>query len=255
MYCPKCRAPNDINNQVCANCGTPLPQPFGQRPTPAPMQNVYCTNCGAVNDPRSSACVNCGTPLHRVAQPAGYLPPVERISKGKYLGSIIAGIVVGMIFIAGGIVVIVVGSRSSYGGEPESGTIVGGVLLLLVGIAASIYASIMEFVFWYKCWKAIQDGYARATPAKAIGFLFIPFYNFYWIFECYWGFSKDFNMLVDRHNLGTRKLPEGLFLTACILTLVGVIPYAGYVASLASGIIHLVMISQACDAVNSLAPA
>jgi hypothetical protein len=250
MYCPKCGTANDAANLRCANCGTSLPQPSVPRPAPAP---VYCANCGTANDLRSSVCLKCGAQLRRLVQPGIYNPPSERLAKGKYLAGVIAGGAVGGVLLGLGVIAMVLATRD---GEPRNtGVIMGAVMLMLLGSAACIVAYVVQLVFWYKCWKAIQDGQVRTTPGKAVGFLFIPFYNFYWVFECYWGFAKDFNLFVDRHGLAVPKLNDQLFLASCILTVVGAVPYVGSLASLAGGIIHLVMISQAADAVNSLVQA
>jgi hypothetical protein len=67
---------------------------------------------------------------------------------------------------------------------------------------------------------------------KAIGFLFIPFFNFYWIF-IFW------IRLVDRINLQLRlrnieEVPRGLIMTIPILTVVSIIPLLGYLTSFAN---------------------
>lgn len=63
----------------------------------------------------------------------------------------------------------------------------------------------------------IQDGYARTTPGKAVGFLFIPFYNIYWLFQAIYGFAIDHNSYAERHSLSVRRLPSGHFLAFCFL--------------------------------------
>ncbi|MGD0015840.1 MAG: hypothetical protein ABSD56_15710 [Bryobacteraceae bacterium] len=83
---------------------------------------------------------------------------------------------------------------------------------LALGLVLFLFAMVCMFVLVYKMWAAIQDGYARATPEKAFAFLFIPLFNFYWRFQVFWGFAKDFNAYVDRYSLRVRKLPAGLLL-------------------------------------------
>jgi hypothetical protein len=88
-----------------------------------------------------------------------------------------------------------------------------GVLLplaQLAGLCALIYLM----------WRAIQDGRPRTSPGKALGFLFIPFFNLYWFFQVTWGFARDFNAHLDRQGLRTRRLSEGLLLAYPILTIV-----------------------------------
>jgi uncharacterized membrane protein len=63
----------------------------------------------------------------------------------------------------------------------------------LLVVPLSIYVCVVVCVFIYRAWASIQDGHVRTGPCKALGFLFIPFFNFYWIFQAVWGFAVDFN--------------------------------------------------------------
>lgn len=54
-------------------------------------------------------------------------------------------------------------------------------------------ASVLLFVLLFKFWQVVQDRFARTTPAKAIGFLFVPFFNIYWTFVAIFGLSKELN--------------------------------------------------------------
>jgi hypothetical protein len=63
-----------------------------------------------------------------------------------------------------------------------------------------IFASaILTYVILYKFWRVVQDGYASTSAGKAVGFMFIPLFNFYWMFKAYWGLSKDLNQYIQRH--------------------------------------------------------
>ena len=62
-------------------------------------------------------------------------------------------------------------------------TIVG----IIVGVPILIAAAVFYFIMLYRLWQTVQDGRARTTPGKAIGFLFIPFFNIYWQFVAIWG--------------------------------------------------------------------
>lgn len=63
----------------------------------------------------------------------------------------------------------------------------------------SLGAAVLFLVLLYNFWKILQDGYAEVTPGKAVGFLFIPFFNFYWAFKAFWGLAKEQNNFIDRH--------------------------------------------------------
>jgi hypothetical protein len=62
-----------------------------------------------------------------------------------------------------------------------------------------IAAAILLFILLYKFWQVVQDGFARTSPAKAVGFLFIPFFNLYWNFPAYFGLAKDLNRYISAH--------------------------------------------------------
>ena len=77
------------------------------------------------------------------------------------------------------------------------------VALTLVGFlvlyAVMIFSSVINYVLMYKYWQIVQDGNASTTPSRAIGFLFIPFFNYYWVFRYKYGLSKEFNRYIDAH--------------------------------------------------------
>ena len=54
-------------------------------------------------------------------------------------------------------------------------------------------------VFWammhYSCWKALPEKFRATTPGRALGFLFIPVFNFYWAFISFAKLASGFNAL------------------------------------------------------------
>jgi len=124
-------------------------------------------------------------------------------------------------------------------------------------IVPLLYVIVVMMVLFYRMWKAIQDGHARTSPGKAIGFLFIPAYNLYWLFQVFWGFAQDYNRFIDRHSLRISKLPEGLFLAsnvACtILAFTFWIPGLFQTLILVNVGLLCVAVAKACDVVNALA--
>jgi Na+/proline symporter len=76
----------------------------------------------------------------------------------------------------------------------------------------------MMLVLLYKAWTAIQHGPVpvRTTPGKAVGFLFIPFFNCYWIFQALWGWTKDYNAVAACRNPQGFRATPGLGLVLCI---------------------------------------
>jgi len=165
------------------------------------------------------------------------------LSKKFYVGSILGVGILGTIF---------VGTEAAF--------------LVDLGLLSLIYTGIVFLVVWYKAWAAIQDGHARATPGKAIGFLFIPFFGFYWIFQAFWGFARDYNSYVERNRLLVSKLSSGLFLAFSFLHLVAIVIGAalrrGVVADpwevvgsmllITYFVVGVLIVSKVCSAVNAL---
>jgi hypothetical protein len=171
---------------------------------------------------------------------------------GSYLGSWLLGIVVMVLGIAG---IIGGAAAADKGHEDAKIFIIVGSLLVAVSFGLFIYAVIVLMMLYYKMWDAIQDGYARTTPGVAIGFMFIPLFNFYWLFQAIWGYSKDYNAYLQRHQIAAMPLPENLFLIYCILAIVSVIPYLGALTGLAALVIFIILLVKICAAVNALASA
>jgi hypothetical protein len=107
-----------------------------------------------------------------------------------------------------------------------------------------LIALIVHLVFVYKFWNSIQDGHPRMTPGKAIGFLFIPFFNIYWLFQVYPGFATDYNRYIQEKGIQARPLSQGLLTAMAIFILVS-IPVVNW-------IVQAMAISKICDAVNAI---
>jgi len=115
-------------------------------------------------------------------------------------------------------------------------------------LGLSAIASVVLFcIILYRSWEQIQDGHARTTPGKAVGFLFIPFFNLYWIFEAYTGFVRDSNAYIQRYGLPVKAQDEGLATATCVLTLLCIIPYLNVVTGLALFILQIILIKNFKD--------
>lgn len=108
--------------------------------------------------------------------------------------------------------------------------VLGGVAILF-GLAGLVYSC----VILHRMWWIIQAPEQKVTPGRAVGFLFIPFFNLYWLFVAYWRWSTDYNRFVEQHAiLGVPRMPEGIFMGFCIALLSylvlgcpALIPYIG----------------------------
>ncbi len=195
---------------------------------------------GAVERPTTAQTSDLLTGVHREA--LGRIVPV---SPAFYI-SIIAG--------SFGLVLVLTLISSVFIYLADEPIIGGGVacvsaLPVLVGMTAMC-------VFIHRIWDAIQMGQPRTTPGKAVGFLFIPFFNFYWAFQVYWGWAKDYNRLIAEHGIDAPAMPEGLALALCIFMVVttplGFIPFLGPLVSIAGLVLLLTFVAKACGAVEAL---
>jgi hypothetical protein len=148
---------------------------------------------------------------------------MKRLSKWFYLGSIIGGEVGGIILLTVAVILLVISGILSnfilnltYAG---TGALVTCSLLLLLGLAAMLYGASIWYLLLYKAWVVIQDGKASTTPKKAVGYIFIPFYYFYWVFRAWYGLARDYNRYIARYRFKTPEMRESLFLAFCILSI------------------------------------
>jgi len=73
--------------------------------------------------------------------------------------------------------------------------------------------------FYYQMWRAIQCDEQSLAPSKAVGLLFIPIFNIYWIISSFVGFAEDYNEYIERHSINAKKLSPILCLICSLLFL------------------------------------
>jgi hypothetical protein len=131
------------------------------------------------------------------------------------------------------------------------------ILSLVIGAAALflVVQIIITLLLLYKMWAAIQDGRSRTTPAKAIGFLFVPFFSAYWIFQVWGGYPADYNSYVERHRPDLPRLNSGTYVAYPVLIELSVIPFLNILTVFVSLFVFFAIINKTCDAVNRLADA
>lgn len=129
-----------------------------------------------------------------------------------------------------------------------------GLVFLIATLITGIWVSVYGAIVIHRAWRTIQGSTARTTPGKAVGYLFIPFFNFYWIFQAYHGWAKDYNQHLANQGLDQpdKRASEGLFLATCILMVCGIIPILGLVAQFVGIIFGLITFSQLVRGTNYL---
>jgi hypothetical protein len=93
------------------------------------------------------------------------------------------------------------------------GVMVGGAEAIeWLGMFAALGGFIAWLVYHYRVWSLIPTEHAETTPGKAVGFLFIPFYNFAWIFRSCVGLHRSLNAYARSLNVeppASLTLPMG----------------------------------------------
>ncbi len=134
------------------------------------------------------------------------------------------------------------------------------ITLLIVGFILSIAGAVALMMTLHALWKTIQPpprgvcdaGIARTTPGAAVGFLFIPLFNFYWVFQAWVGLATDTNKAMDGRGLGALRVPRGLAVAVCVCAVISIIPYLGFLTGLANLIMAPLLLSSLFRAANAL---
>jgi hypothetical protein len=156
---------------------------------------------------------------HMAVKPAGFA-----LWLGLFLGGLaLAG--VGMLLIVN-VANSVTNAEGAANGEisgAQAGGVGVGLIVVMLGLFLHTLSFIPFYMYLYRAWSCLQPGgLARTTPGKAIGFLFIPFFNLYWMFQSIKGLASDWNRTVSTYGdlKMAPKLSEGVLLLFCIGCLV-----------------------------------
>lgn len=122
------------------------------------------------------------------------------------------------------------------GGDPDFHVSLTITLLGLLWIGLMIISMVYQCMLLYNLWKIIPPSIARTTPGKAVGFLFIPFFNWYWIFIAYYMLVKQLNTVSTQKGLPPMLSPE-LALIGCILFIIPQLNFIG-------GILLIILLYQ-----------
>ncbi len=91
--------------------------------------------------------------------------------------------------------------------------------VLIALVVAPVSALVFYLLIIRKLWSLIPANEAKTTPGKAIGFLFIPLFNFYWQFIAIYGLAKALNIEILKTPIENKKVTEALCLSVCITAL------------------------------------
>ena len=117
--------------------------------------------------------------------------------------------------------------------------------LLFVGSLGLLVSTVYWAMILYRLWKFVITELSKSgltpsvgSPGTAVGRLFIPVYNFYWIFICFRGLSRDLTTLASKRGISA-KLSTGFATTVCIFCICGCVPFINFIAAPITTIIFL----------------
>lgn len=113
-----------------------------------------------------------------------------------------------------------------------------------IGFPAVIAGTVIGYILLYRSWLLIQDGNARTTAGKAVGFCFIPFFNLYWMYVAFVGLSKDMNSYCNERQIAAPTINEGMALAYYILSLLSGIPYLGILFAIPAIVMYIILMKQ-----------
>lgn len=173
-----------------------------------------------------------GSPL--VMQPNAMADEIDRL-----YGSTVTFYV---LFIVSLIITVILAVLFAIENEEEAAIIVG-----LIGGLATLTFLIVWIVNWcklhYRNWKVAieRTGFNEFTPGQAVGFLFIPLFNLYWMFPSYQKLGEQLNRILaqDRYegrrplvNVGTSTALGVLNIITTIFSYIPVLNIFGGLAGL-----------------------
>ena len=130
------------------------------------------------------------------------------------------------------------------------------ITMSLVVLAIGIPSIVLCCILHYRCWNAIPENFRAITPARAVGFLFIPFYNFYWAFvtwpklaECLTAWQRSIGRTNITNVHGLAVTYGVLFVLSWTLAL---IPGIASLINIASLVIFIVLYRMITNTINSI---
>jgi len=123
---------------------------------------------------------------------------------------------------------------------------------LFLGAIIVAGGAILWWVLLFKSWKVIQDGNPTTTPGKAVGFMFIPVFNYYWQFIAILGLATQLNRYCKERGIVTKPVDEQSTLAHCVLFCTLWIPYLNILTGMIFLVIFFIVWKSVAETVASI---
>lgn len=260
-YCTECGAKLEPELKYCIECGMNLPDSENKNL----QEEVICPHCGDVLEgeeiqgvEKSLVCPQCKDSIDmtnkvvadddKMSQTKGNTMQTNSDVTTKNFGSI--GNYVTVLLI--GLFLIFIGIFGAAGGDESA------IVIVIMGTVSLIIAEIIFLVLLYRMWRFVINESHRYslkpsidTPGKAVGFLFIPIYNFYWVFQAYGKLPRDLNEIAKTKE-SSATMSESIGTILAVMNLLSIIPVIRYVAVIIALIFSPIFISRSIDMCKNL---
>ena len=109
-----------------------------------------------------------------------------------------------------------------------------GLLMIVLGLIQLISALVILWVRVYQIWRFIINTSlpvdfkpSITSPGCAVGYLFIPLFNFYWVFIAIGRLPRDLNLLARSLGINSR-VPSRIGLSIAIIAIISIVPNIGW---------------------------
>lgn len=129
-----------------------------------------------------------------------------------------------------------------------------GLILILLYLPIAITSTVLWAILHYKCWKAIPERFRSISAGRAVGFMFIPLFNFYWVFVSFPRLADDLASWQRSMGYSNPTRVKGLAVTYGILFVLsftlGLIPGIDILLMISALIIFIILYRVLVGAIN-----
>lgn len=132
------------------------------------------------------------------------------------------------------------------------------VVMIIVSVLVILVSAVFSVVLLYNLWKFTISELKKhglkpsiETPGKAVGYLFIPFFNFYWVFMAMGKLPVDLNRIATA-RAGKTVMANELGIIISVATILSVIPVVGMVLALINMVLTPVFFILAINGVRNI---
>lgn len=127
-----------------------------------------------------------------------------------------------------------------------------GLVSIVLGILLIVFCAILD----YRLWKAIPGPQRSTSPGLAVGLMFVPFFNLYWVFVNYVGMARSNRRWQCTLYSSPIADLEGFALARAIFFVlswtVGLLPFIGMALTIADFVIFILYYTRIVRITNHL---